>query len=193
MFKKLGSLLWAAILFPACFHSGSKFRPQGLPKHNMGFHTLTFETIEGEQLTFEQFKGKKVVVVNTASSCGYTDQYADLQAFYAKYGEKVMVIGFPSNQFLWQERGGNEEIVTFCKLNFGVSFPLFTKSEVKGSHKNPVYEWLTDKKKNGWNNQEPSWNFCKYVIDEDGTLLAFFPSKILPTDAEFLRVMDLKP
>lgn len=193
MLKKLGNLLWAAILFPSCLHPGSKFRPQGLPKSNLGFHKLAFESIDGKLLTFEQFKGKKVVLVNTASSCGYTGQYADLQHFYDKYSDQVMVVGFPSNQFMWQERGENEEIMTFCKQNYGVNFPLFAKSEVRGDRKNPVYEWLTSKDKNGWNNQEPSWNFCKYVIDEEGELLAFFPSKVLPEDPEFLNVMGLKP
>ena len=126
-----------------------------------------------------------------ASKCGYTKQYADWEAFYEKHGDKVVVLGFPSNNFGGQEPGTSEEIATFCSKTYGVSFPMFEKVEVVGDNKAPIYQWLTSKDLNGWNDKAPTWNFCKYVINEKGELTNFFASKILPTDAEFLKTVDL--
>ncbi len=138
-----------------------------------------------------KYKGKKVVILNVASKCGYTKQYADWEAFYKKHGDKVVVLGFPSNNFGGQEPGTSEEIATFCSKTYGVSFPMFEKVEVIGDNKSPIYQWLTTKDKNGWNDKVPTWNFCKYVINEKGELTNFFASKILPTDAEFLKAVNL--
>ncbi len=130
-----------------------------------------------------------MLIVNTASKCGYTPQYKDLQRLHEQYGSKIAVLGFPCNQFGGQEPGTKEEIVSFCTKNYGVTFPLFEKVEVKGSGKSPLYAWLTDKSKNGWNEQEPTWNFCKYVINEKGELVAFYPSKTNPFDEKIISLL----
>lgn len=142
--------------------------------------------VGGDVIDMASFKGKKIVILNVASNCGYTDQYADWEKFYKKNKDKVVVIGVPSNQFLMQESGSNEEIAQFCQLNYGVTFPMAQKSKVKGGSKNQLYQWLTTPSLNGWNDQQPVWNFCKYLVDENGNLLAFFSSKIKPDNEEFL-------
>ena len=151
------------------------------------FYTLSFKTITGEVFKFDNLKGKKVLIVNTASKCGYTPQFKDLEELSKQYKEKLIVIGFPSNDFGAQDPGSNSEIKEFCELNYGVTFMMMDKSSVKGANKNPVHQWLTDKNKNGWNTIEPSWNFGKYLIDEKGRLIAFYPSKVKPMDQEILN------
>lgn len=148
------------------------------------FYSLNFTSITGDKINFDTFKGKKVLIVNTASKCGFTPQFEDLEKLSEKYKDKLIVVGFPSNDFGGQDPGSNNEIQAFCKLNYGVTFLMMEKSEVKGIDKNPVYQWLTIKSKNGWNEAEPSWNFCKYLIDEKGRLIGFFPSKIKPLGEE---------
>ncbi len=148
-------------------------------------------SIDGKEIIdFAQFKGKKLVVLNVASKCGYTKQYADWEKFYEANKEKIVVLGFPSNEFLWQEKGSNAEIAQFCKLTYGVNFPMFEKTTVKGGDKSPLYNWLSTPKLNGWNDQEPTWNFCKYLIDEHGNLQAFFSSKVKPDDSAFLKAIE---
>jgi glutathione peroxidase len=142
--------------------------------------------ISEDLISFADFKGKHIILLNVASECGYTPQYADWQAFHEKYGKEVIVIGIPSNEFGGQEPGKNEEIASFCQKNYGVSFLMAEKMVVKGKEKHPLYQWLTDKSKNGWNEKEPSWNFCKYVINPAGQLSHFFGSSVLPTDPAFL-------
>ncbi len=146
---------------------------------------------EKEIIDFSQFKGKKIIVLNVASKCGYTNQYADWEKFYSTNKDKVVVLGFPSNEFLWQESGSNNEIASFCKLTYGVSFPMFQKTTVKGNDKSALYQWLTTPSMNGWNKQEPVWNFCKYLIDENGKLQAFFSSKIKPDDEAFQKQINM--
>ena len=158
------------------------------------FYALTSTTLSGEEYKFEQLKGKYVLIVNTASKCGYTKQYAGLQELWQKYGDRLIVLGFPCNQFGGQEKGDNAEIGAFCTKNFGVTFPLMQKSDVKGKAQNSVYQWLTDKGKNGWNTETPSWNFGKYLIDPEGKLLKYFPSKVEPMDAGIVGIIeDKKP
>jgi glutathione peroxidase len=147
--------------------------------------------VGNKTVDLSQYKGKKVVILNVASKCGYTKQYADWEKFNKEHGDKVVVLGFPSNNFGGQEPGTSEEIATFCSATYGVTFPMFEKVEVKGEAKAPIYKWLTTKDLNGWNDKEPSWNFCKYVVDEKGKLTNFFASKTLPTDAEFLTAVGL--
>jgi glutathione peroxidase len=149
-----------------------------------GFYGLTFNTINGEKYDFSNLKGKYVLIVNTASKCGYTPQFADLENLYKEYGGKLVILGFPSNDFGSQDPGTNNEINDFCKVNYGVTFTMMEKSQVKGKDKNPVFQWLTDKSLNGINDKEPSWNFCKYLINDKGELLSFFPSKIKPGGEE---------
>ncbi len=142
-------------------------------------------------IDFQQFKGKKVVLLNVASKCGYTPQYADWEAFYKEHGENIVVLGFPANNFMGQEPGTNEEIASFCQKNYGVTFQMFEKVSVKGDDQAPLYQWLSQKDKNGWNDKEPSWNFCKYVVNEKGELTNFFASGIKPDDAEFRTAVGL--
>jgi glutathione peroxidase len=148
------------------------------------FYSLTFKTITGEAYKFDQLKGKKVLIVNTASKCGYTPQFEDLEQMSQQYKGKLVILGFPSNDFGAQDPGSNEQIKEFCEMNYGVSFTMMEKSSVKGAAKNNIYKWLSDKAKNGWNSTEPSWNFGKYLIDEKGRLVGFYPSKVKPMDPE---------
>ena len=125
-----------------------------------------------------------MLLVNTASDCGYTPQYTDLQKLYEEQKDKLVIIGFPANDFKEQEKGTDEEIAQFCKLNYGVTFPLMKKSVViKSGEQNPIYKWLTDVKQNGWNEEQHSWNFSKYLISEDGVLLNYFGPSISPTSS----------
>ena len=123
----------------------------------------------------------KILIVNTASDCGYTPQYTDLEKLYKEYKDKLIILGFPANDFGEQEKGSNEEIASFCQINYGVTFPLMQKSTViKSAAQNEVFKWLSDKNKNGWNEQEPTWNFCKYLVDENGILVNVYNSSVSP-------------
>ena len=153
------------------------------------FYDLKAVTIDGQEISFEKFKGKKVLIVNVASKCGYTYQYEGLQKLHELYGNKVAVLGFPANDFLFQERGSNEEIAEFCESNYGVTFQMFEKITTKGKKQSPVYHWLSNKELNGWNDQKPSWNFCKYIIDEDGKLVGFFDSKVKPLSEKIVSLI----
>lgn len=157
------------------------------------FHSLAITLNNGNQLNFSDLKGKKVLLVNTASDCGYTNQYEDLQKLYEKFQDKLVVIGFPANDFKEQEKGNDEEIAAFCKLNYGVTFPLAKKSSVIGAEKNEVFSWLSDKNKNGWNEQEPTWNFSKYLVNEDGVLMQYFDPGIAPTGNEIISLIENDP
>jgi len=152
------------------------------------FYDFKTETLMGEEFFFSNLKGKRVLVVNTASKCGYTPQYEQLQELYDTYGsEDFMVIGFPSNDFLKQEPGTNEEIAEFCKKNFGVTFPMMAKTPVKeGDHQHPVYAWLTHKDLNGVEDAKVSWNFNKFLIDENGKWVAHYSSKTSPMGEEIV-------
>lgn len=150
------------------------------------FYSLSFKDIKGELFKFKELEGKKVLIVNTASKCGYTPQFAGLEELHQNYGPNLVVLGFPSNDFGSQDPGSNSEILSFCEENYGVTFRMMEKSSVKGSERNEVFRWLSDKTKNGWNDVQPSWNFGKYLIDEEGRLVAFFPSKVKPTDAKIV-------
>jgi glutathione peroxidase len=156
----------------------------------VSFYTLKGTLNNGDTLDFASLKGKKVMLVNTASDCGYTNQYDDLQKLSIQYKDKLVVIGFPANDFKEQEKGSNEEIAEFCKKNYGVSFPLMQKSGViKSPQQNPVYQWLTDSAKNGWNSKPPAWNFTKYIINEKGVLTNYFGSSVSPMSNDVLRAM----
>jgi glutathione peroxidase len=145
------------------------------------FYNLRERANNGSELNFEQFKGKKVLVVNTASDCGYTRQYEELENLYKKYNKSLVVLGFPANDFKEQEKGSDEEIAQFCRINYGVTFPLVKKSTVIKSHgQNPVFQWLTDKNKNGWNDHQPVWNFSKYLVSEEGKLIYYFDPSVSP-------------
>lgn len=154
------------------------------------FYELKATANNGEEINFSDFKGKKVLLVNTASNCGYTNQYEGLQKLYEENKNKLVVIGFPANDFKEQEKGTDEEIAQFCKQNFDVTFPLAKKSVViKSPEQNPVFQWLTDSSKNGWCNQAPAWNFSKYIVNEKGILTDYFGSSVSPTSDEVKKAL----
>jgi glutathione peroxidase len=142
------------------------------------------KSIDGQDVDFSQYKGKKVLIVNVASECGYTPQYEDLEKLYEANKDKLVILGFPANNFGGQEPGTNEEIKSFCQKNYGVTFPLFEKISVVGSDQHPLYKWLTSKDLNGWNDEQPKWNFNKYLLDENGELVKYYSSKVKPFDDE---------
>lgn len=144
--------------------------------------------LTGNEFDFAKLKGKKVIVVNTASKCGLTPQYKELEALYEKYKDKgLVIVGFPANNFAGQEPGTNAEIATFCQQNYGVSFPMMGKISVKGDDKAPIYHFLTEKSKNGLQDSEVEWNFQKYLINEKGQLEKVVSPKTLPSDAEIVN------
>ncbi len=156
------------------------------------FYDYSLKSLDGKQtVDFSKYKGKKVVVLNTASACGYTPQYADWQKFHEKYGDKIVVLGVPANNFGGQEPGTNNEIATFCQKNYGVTFQMLEKISVTGSDQHPLYQWLSKKDLNGWNDNAPTWNFCKYVINEKGEVSNFFASGVKPTSPEFLKAVGI--
>ncbi|MBC7642116.1 MAG: glutathione peroxidase [Flavobacterium sp.] len=141
------------------------------------------EDLAGKQFDFANLKGKKIMIVNTASKCGLTPQYKDLELLYQKYKEKnFIIIGFPANNFAKQEPGSNEEIANFCTLNYGVTFPMMSKISVKGKDMAAIYQFLTQKSKNGLQDSEVEWNFQKYLVNEKGHLEKIISPRILPTD-----------
>jgi|SRR5690554_6908760 len=151
----------------------------------ISFYDLVLTQNNGQKVNFGQFKNKKVLLVNTASNCGYTGQYAELQQMHEKFPTKLAIIGFPANDFKEQEKGDDDEIAQFCQTNFGVSFPLSKKSHVlKVDGQHPVYQWLTQSDQNGWNDHEPDWNFSKYLVDENGVLTHYFGSAVSPLGEE---------
>ncbi len=153
------------------------------------FYDLEALSIDGETVSMSEYKGKKIIVLNVASKCGYTPQYADWEAFYQENKSHIVILGFPCNQFLGQEPGSNEDIKSFCTLNYGVTFPIFDKVNVKGKDQHPVYQWLTNPDQNGWNSEVPGWNFSKYLINENGQLTHYFASAITPDSPEFIEAL----
>ncbi len=147
-------------------------------------HGFKVEALDGSTIDFASFKGKKILIVNTASECGYTPQYKDLEKLYETYKDKLVVIGFPANNFGGQEPGTNTEIKTFCSKNYGVSFPMAAKISVKGDDMAPIYQWLTQKEKNGVLNAEIKWNFNKFLLDENGRMMYKFESSVTPMSEE---------
>jgi glutathione peroxidase len=157
----------------------------------VSFYTLKSTLNNGQLLDFNELKGKKILLVNTASDCGYTEQYADLQKLYEQYKDKLLVIGFPANDFKEQEKGTDEEIARFCQLNFGVNFPLMKKSVVvKNAAQHDVFRWLTDSSQNGWNNKAPSWNFSKYLVNEKGLLVNYFDPSVSPMGNDIREAIE---
>ena len=182
-----------ASFLSACFNPNQvASRPAEVPivkNMSTSFFQFTVNSLEGKPVSLEQFRGKKIIVLNVASKCGFTPQYADWEKYYAENKENVVVLGFPANDFMSQEPGSSDEIASFCQKNYGVTFPMFDKVHVKGDEIAPIYRWLTDPAQNGWNSQEPSWNFCKYLINEKGELTHFFASKVKPDSPEFLSAV----
>ena len=153
------------------------------------FYDIDAQSIFGEKISMESYKGKKILVVNVASRCGLTNQYIELEKLYKQYSDKIIVLGFPSNDFLRQEPESNKEIASFCSTNYSVTFPLFEKIRVKGRKKHAIYKWLSDSKQNGWNTNGPSWNFTKYLIDENGKLIRRFSPRLTPMSSEIVDLI----
>ena len=152
-------------------------------------HSFKVEALDGSTIDFSKFKGKKILVVNTASECGFTPQYADLEKLYEKYKNKLVVVGFPANNFGGQEPGSNHEIAAFCQRNYGVQFPMAAKISVKGDDIAPIYKFLTQKKENGVKDTEIKWNFTKILLDEKGHILDSFESKITPMSENITKYL----
>jgi glutathione peroxidase len=159
---------------------------------NSGFYDFKVKTLEGENFDFSSLKGKKVMIVNTASKCGNTPQYKDLEAMYEKYKDDLVIIGFPANNFGSQEPGTASEIRKFCTENYGVTFPMMQKISVKGDDMAPLYKWLTTKSKNGVMDSEVTWNFQKYLIDENGRLVDMINPKDKPNSDKVIAWISSK-
>ncbi|QXP72780.1 glutathione peroxidase [Tenacibaculum sp. AHE15PA] len=157
------------------------------PKESL--YDIKIEGIDGKNLDLNQYKGKKILFVNVASKCGFTNQYDGLQELYTKHGDKLVVIGLPCNQFGSQEPGAESEIKSFCTLNFGVEFPMTEKLDVKGDNQHSLYSWLTDKEKNGKMNSSVKWNFQKYLVDEEGRLVDVFYSTTKPMSSKITKLL----
>jgi len=151
---------------------------------------LSYTDNKGNPVSFEEYKGKKILLVNTASDCGYTAQYDELQELYNTKKEELVVIAFPSNDFKQQEKGNDTEIEEFCRKNYGITFPLARKSVVrKKENQDTVFQWLTNPTLNGWNSQQPEWNFSKYLLNEHGTLVGYYGTAISPLDKQILKFL----
>jgi glutathione peroxidase len=156
------------------------------------FYSLKALSNTGQEISFEEYRGKKVMLVNVASNCGYTGQYNSLEQLYKNHKDNLIILGFPANDFNNQEPSSDEAIERFCRINFGVTFPLFKKGSVLRPHQGTVYKWLSDKKQNGWNNQQPIWNFSKYLINENGMLTHFFGAAVEPKAREIEEALTFK-
>ncbi|MGO9096808.1 MAG: glutathione peroxidase [Bryobacteraceae bacterium] len=154
-------------------------------------HEFKLNSIDGQPISLAQFKGKVVLIVNVASRCGFTPQYAGLEELYNKYKDRgFVVLGFPANNFLWQEPGTNAEIKTFCSTKYHVTFPMFAKVSMKGSDKTPLYQFLTDKRANPSTGGEIRWNFTKFLADRNGKVIARFGSHVAPESAELSNAVE---
>ena len=152
-------------------------------------HSFKVKALDGKTIDFSKFKGKKILIVNTASECGFTPQYEDLEKLYETYKDKLVIVGFPANNFGGQEPGTNEEIGAFCKKNYGVTFPMAAKVSVKGDDIAPIFKFLTDKKLNGVKNTMILWNFTKFLLNEKGELIDTFISTTKPTSDSITKYL----
>ena len=177
------------LILTACGAKKIESRPDNVAlvsQSSNSIYDFTMNAIDGAPISLSDYRGKKLLIVNTASKCGYTPQYADLQKLHQEYGDKVTILGFPANNFMGQEPGSNEEIASFCSQNYGVTFQMFEKISVKGSDMHPLYQWLSSKELNGWNDKSPSWNFCKYLVNENGELVKFYAQGVNPMSDEII-------
>ena len=189
------SILYAVLSFFGCKQVKSKPENINMSDKSTFYQFLDanpnakVKSIDGTEYDYAQLKGKKVLIVNTASECGYTPQYEDLEKLHQAYKDKLIILGFPANNFGGQEPGTNEEIKEFCTTKFNVSFPMFEKISVLGDDMAPFYKWLTSKDLNGWNDQQPKWNFNKYLLDEEGNLVKYYSSAVKPMSDEIVSML----
>jgi len=160
---------------------------QPIPK---SIYDFKVKALDESVINFASFKGKKILIVNTASKCGYTPQYKNLEALHQRYKDQLVIVGFPANNFLWQEPGDNATIAEFCQKNYGVSFVMAAKISVKGNDMAPIYQWLTQKKYNQVENSSVKWNFQKYLLDEKGNLIQMFSPGVDPLDAAIIQAIE---
>lgn len=177
-------MLIATIFNFFSFRTQAQPADAAIPK---SIYDFKVEALDGGTIDFSAFKGKKILIVNTASKCGNTPQYEGLERLYRKYKDRLVIIGFPANNFLRQEPGSNEEIAVFCKKNYSVSFPMAAKISVKGKKQAPVYTWLTNEKYNGVQSSTVKWNFQKYLIDETGKLIRVFDPEKEPESEDIIN------
>lgn len=157
----------------------------------VSFYSLTAIGNKGDTIHFSQFKGKKILIVNTASDCGFTGQYDELEKLYQQYEGQLAILAFPANDFKEQEKKDDVAIAEFCKINYGVTFPLMQKSHViKGPEQHPVFQWLSQPEQNGWCGQQPMWNFSKYILNEEGVLTHFYSQSISPLGKQVISAIQ---
>ena len=179
IFIAFASLLLLSFILPA---GQSQFMKTSI-------YDFKVDGLTGGSIDFSKFKGKKILVVNTASKCGFTPQYAELEKLYTEHGDKLVIVGFPANNFGSQEPGTNEDIKAFCTKNYGVTFPMAAKVSVKGDDIAPIYKWLTEKSENGVMDADIKWNFTKFLLDENGVLITKFDSKVTPLSDDILAYL----
>jgi glutathione peroxidase len=182
----LAAIIAAGSWAYSTYASGATYEAVATP---MAFHDLHATTLEGEPFSFESLRGRPVLIVNTASKCGFTPQYEALEALHEAYAGELVILGFPCNDFADQEPGSNGEIAEFCERNYGVSFPMMSKVHVGGPDQHPVYNWLCDAAANGVADHEVKWNFHKFVVDAEGRLRGSFRSAVAPDDASILNAL----
>ncbi len=178
----------AILAFFGRFFGGEKTQEQ-VNNISKDFYSFKIEGLEGDTISMADYKGKYVLCVNVASKCGYTPQYKGLQELYEKMGDKLVIIGFPCNQFLGQEPGSNDEIAEFCEKNYGVKFPITTKIDVKGKKQHDIYSWLTKKELNAVQDETVAWNFHKFLISPEGKWLSSFSSRVEPMSIEITSLI----
>jgi glutathione peroxidase len=164
------------------FLSSKLSRSKRITSPTVSIYDFKINDLSGNEIDFTRFHGKPLLIVNTASKCAFTPQYAQLESLHEKHGDKIAVLGFPANNFMWQEPLGNSEIASFCQKNYGVSFKMFGKLSVKGKDQHPLYQWLEAK-----TGKVPTWNFCKYLVSKDGREVKFFPSRTTPLDNSIIQ------
>jgi glutathione peroxidase len=191
--KKAFPVLLIIVLLAAAAGYAAKPAKRAMPATPKKFHELSIKAIDGKSvIKFSDFKGKKVICVNTASECGFTPQYEGLEKLYEKYKDRLVIIGFPCNQFGEQEPKAADHIAEFCKRRYGVTFPLAEKSDVKGEHQNEVYRWLTSKSFNKTKDVDIRWNFGKFLVDENGKFVEYYPSQVTPMDDQIVAWIEGK-
>ena len=181
--------LCTILIIVTIISSNNTINAGGYNNSMKSFYDLQLNDINGKKIDLLSLKGKKILLVNVASKCGYTDQYSDLQELYETHSDKLEIIGIPCNDFGRQEPGSASEIINFCKINYGVTFTIAEKQKIKSKPVSQTYEWLSNPDLNGWNSSLPSWNFCKYMIDESGKLTHFFKSGVNPNGKEILDLL----
>ena len=189
--KKIFIFLLSVIAFVQSCTGQKSETSKAKTKELMGktIYDYKVEALDGSEINFADFKGKKILIVNTASECGFTPQYADLENLYKQYKNHLVIVGFPANNFGSQEPGSNQEIAAFCQKNYGVTFPMAAKVSVKGEDKAPIFKFLTEEELNGVKNSEILWNFTKFLLDENGKLIDTFVSTTKPTDETITKYL----